>query len=145
MPTSTATTSRAAAAPSKPLPAPNSDFYQLVDVLTAQERAVVRKVRDYMETRVQPIINKYCADDAFPFELLPSFKELKLGGLGFQAYEYAGGSQKLFGFVAMELARTDASFCTFFGVHSGLAMGSIYLDGSEEQKQKWLPPMASRR
>ena len=42
----------------------------------------------------------------------------------------------------MELARVDASFCTFFGVHSGLAMGSIYLDGSEEQKQKWLPPMA---
>jgi glutaryl-CoA dehydrogenase len=42
----------------------------------------------------------------------------------------------------MELARVDASFCTFFGVHSGLAMGSIYLDGSEEQKQKWLPAMA---
>src|SRR5580704_5099970 len=42
----------------------------------------------------------------------------------------------------MELARVDASFCTFYGVHSGLAMGSIYLDGSEEQKQKWLPPMA---
>ena len=42
----------------------------------------------------------------------------------------------------MEMARVDASFCTFFGVHSGLAMGSIYLDGSEEQKQKWLPPMA---
>ena len=59
-----------------------------------------------------------------------------------QGYGCAGGSQKLFGFVAMELARVDASFCTFFGVHSGLAMGSIYLDGSEEQKQKWLPPMA---
>jgi glutaryl-CoA dehydrogenase len=62
--------------------------------------------------------------------------------LGYQGYGCAGGSQKLFGFVAMELARVDASFCTFFGVHSGLAMGSIYLDGSEEQKQKWLPPMA---
>jgi alkylation response protein AidB-like acyl-CoA dehydrogenase len=126
----------------KQLPAPNSDFYQLLDVLTAEELAVVKKVRDYMEIKVQPIINKYWADDAFPFELLPSFKELKLGGLGYQGYDCAGGSQKLFGFVAMELARTDASFCTFFGVHSGLAMGSIYLDGSEEQKQKWLPPMA---
>src|SRR6202008_2480624 len=41
-----------------------------------------------------------------------------------------------------ELARIDPSICTFFGVHSGLAMGSIFLDGSEEQKQKWLPPMA---
>src|SRR5260370_2380386 len=42
----------------------------------------------------------------------------------------------------MELGRTGVSFCPFFGVHSGLAMGSIYLDGSEEQKQKWLPAMA---
>ncbi len=126
----------------KPLPAPNSDFYQLVDVLTPDELAVVKKVRAYMETKVQPIINKYWSDDAFPFELLPSFKELQLGGLGYEGYGCAGGSQKLFGFVAMELARVDASFCTFFGVHSGLAMGSIYLDGSEEQKQKWLPTMA---
>ena len=69
-------------------------------------------------------------------------RSCSLGGLGFEGYGCAGGSQKLFGFVAMELARVDASFCTFFGVHSGLAMGSIYLDGSEEQKQKWLPPMA---
>src|SRR5258708_3040271 len=123
----------------KQLPAPNSDFYQLVDVLTDEELAIVRKVRTYMETKVQPIISKYWSDDAFPFELLPSFKELPIGGLGFEGYGCAGGSQKLFGFVAMELARVDASFCTFFGVHSGLAMGSIYLDGSEEQKRQWLP------
>ncbi len=142
--TNAATDSSPASArkPPKPLPAPNSDFYQHVDVLTADEKAIVRKVRTYMETKVQPIINKYWSDDAFPFELLPSFKELGLGGLGFEGYGCAGGSQKLFGLVAMELARVDASFCTFFGVHSGLAMGSIYLDGSEEQKQKWLPPMA---
>src|ERR1700752_4138804 len=128
--------------PAKQLPAPNSDFYQLADVLTAEEKAIVGKVRAYLEAKVQPIINKYWSDDAFPFELLPSFKELGLGGLGFEGYGCAGGSQKLFGFVAMELARVDASFCTFFGVHSDLAMGSIYLDGSEEQKQKWRPPMA---
>ncbi|HEX4158503.1 MAG TPA: acyl-CoA dehydrogenase family protein [Rhizomicrobium sp.] len=126
----------------KPLPAPNSDFYQLADILTPEEKAVVAKVRAYMESKVQPIINKYWSDDAFPFELLESFKGLGLGGLGFRGYGCAGGSQKLFGLVAMEMARTDASICTFFGVHSGLAMGSIYLDGSEEQKQKWLPPMA---
>ena len=75
----------AAAAPvkkaPKPLPAPNSDFYQLVDVLTAEERAIVKKVRAFMETRVAPIINKYWVEDAFPFEVLPAFKELSLGGL----------------------------------------------------------------
>jgi len=126
----------------KQLPVPNSDFYQLADVLTADELAIVKKVRTYMETKVQPIINKYWSEDAFPFELLPSFKDLQLGGLGFEGYGCAGGSQKLFGLVAMEFARVDASICTFWGVHSGLAMGSIYLDGSEEQKQRWLPPMA---
>jgi alkylation response protein AidB-like acyl-CoA dehydrogenase len=139
MPTATAASKIIAP---KPAPVPNGDFYQLVDLLTPEEKAVVKKVRTYMETKVQPIINKYWSDDAFPFELLPSFKELGIGGLGYEGYGCAGGSQKQFGFVAMELARVDASLCTFFGVHSGLAMGSIYLDGSEEQKQKWLPPMA---
>jgi len=67
-------------------------------------------------------LNKYWADDAFPFELPPPFKELQLGGLGFEGYGCAGGSQKLFGLVAMELARVDASFFTFFGVHGGLAI-----------------------
>jgi len=126
----------------KQLPPPNSDFYQLADVLTVEEKTIVKNVRTFMETKVQPIINKYWSDDAFPFELLPLIKELQVGGLGYEGYGCAGGSQKLFGFVAMELARVDASICTLFGVHSGLAMGSIYLDGSEEQKQKWLPPMA---
>src|SRR6202140_4618621 len=139
MPTATAASKIAAP---KPVPVPNGDFYQLVDHLTPEEKAIVKKVRTYMETRVQPIINKYWSDDAFPFELVPSFKELGLGGLGYEGYGCAGGSQKLFGFVAMELARVDASLCTFFGVHSGLAMGSIYLDGSEEQKQKWVAPKA---
>src|SRR5437764_3314600 len=134
-------TAKKAAGP-KPMPTPNSDFYQLVDVLSADELALVKKVRAYMETKVAPIINKYWTDDAFPFELLPSFKELNIGGLGYDGYGCAGGNQKQFGFVAMELARIDPSIATFFGVHSGLAMGSIYLDGSEEQKQKWLPPMA---
>jgi alkylation response protein AidB-like acyl-CoA dehydrogenase len=126
----------------KALPQPNSDFYQLLETLPADELAVVKQVRNFAESKVAPIINKYWADDAFPFELLPAFKELNIGGLGLEGYGCKGGSQKLFGFVMMELARIDPSFCTFFGVHDGLAMGSIYLDGSEEQKQKWLPPMA---
>src|SRR3984885_11145474 len=128
--------------PQKPLPAPNSDFYSLAETLNAEELALVRQIRAFMESKVAPIINKYWAGDAFPFELIPAFKELNIGGLGYEGYGCRGGSAKLFGFVAMEMARIDASFTTFWGVHTGLAMGSIYLDGSEEQKQKWLPPMA---
>jgi alkylation response protein AidB-like acyl-CoA dehydrogenase len=126
----------------KQLPPPNSDFYQFAETLSADELAILKKVRSFMESKVAPIINKYWVEDAFPFEVLPGFKELNIGGLGIQGYGCAGGSQLLIGLVAMELARFDVSIATFFGVHSGLAMGSIALVGSEEQKQKWLPPMA---
>ena len=128
--------------PPKPLPAPNSDFYELVETLPAEELAVVKQVRNFMETKVVPIITKYWVEDAFPFELLPAFKELNIGGVGLQGYGCRGGSGLLAGLVAMEIARFDTSIATFFGVHSGLAMSSIYFGGSEEQKQKWLPPMA---
>jgi glutaryl-CoA dehydrogenase len=126
----------------KQLPPPNVDFYQFAEILSADELAILKKVRAFMETKVAPIIGKYWVDDAFPFEVLAGFKELNIGGLGIQGYGCAGGSQLLIGLVAMELARFDVSIATFQGVHSGLAMGSIALVGSEEQKQKWLPPMA---
>jgi glutaryl-CoA dehydrogenase len=126
----------------KSLPEPNSDFYRYADLLSADERAVLQRVRTFMETKVHPIINKYWLEDAFPFELIPAVKDLRLGGLGIEGYECAGGSELLFGLVALEMGRVDASIATFFGVHNGLAMGSIALGGSEEQKQKWLPPMA---
>jgi glutaryl-CoA dehydrogenase len=128
--------------PPKALPAPNSDFYELYETLSAEELATVKRVRAFMESKVAPIVTKYWTEDAFPFELLPAIKELGIGGLGMHGYEGAGGSLALLGFTLMEIARVDASIATFVGVHVGLSMGSIYIDGSEEQKQKWLPQMA---
>ena len=124
------------------LPEPNGDFYQVTESLTDTERALLKQVRAFMEAKVGPVINKYWAEDAFPFDILPGIRELGIVGLGYQGYGCAGGSTLLAGFVAMEIARVDCSCATFFGVHSGLAMGSIFLCGSEEQKEKWLPPMA---
>jgi glutaryl-CoA dehydrogenase len=124
------------------LPAPNSDFYQVTECLSDAERDVLRRVRAFMEAKVAPVINKFWAEDSFPFDLVPGIRDLKIAGLGYEGYGCAGGSTLLAGFVAMEIARIDCSCATFFGVHSGLAMGSIFLCGSEEQKQKWLPPMA---
>jgi glutaryl-CoA dehydrogenase len=124
------------------IPAPDSDFYQLSEVLSQPERDKVRQVRGFMESQVAPVINRYWAEDSFPFDLIPGIRELKIAGLGYEGYGCAGGSTLLAGFVAMEIARVDCSCATFFGVHSGLAMGSIFLCGSEEQKKKWLPPMS---
>ncbi len=126
----------------KALPLPNSDFYELAETLGEEEHALLKQLRGFLDSKVAPIINKYWIEDSFPFELLPAFKELGIGGLGIQGYECRGGSALLAGLAAMQLARTDASIATFFGVHNGLAMGSIAVAGSEEQKRKWLPPMA---
>ncbi len=127
---------------SPPPVAPNSDFYEVYETLNPEELAILKQVRGFLDANVAPIINKYWIEDSFPFELLPSLKELNIGGIGLKGYGCRGGSALLFGFIAMEMSRVDASFATFWGVHNGLAMGSIYLGGSEEQKQKWLPPMA---
>jgi glutaryl-CoA dehydrogenase len=79
----------------KLLPAPNSDFYQLAELLPPEDLADLRKVHSFMESEVAPIINKYWVEDSFPFELLPAFKELNIGGLGLQGYGCRGGSALL--------------------------------------------------
>src|SRR6201989_2077985 len=125
----------------KPLPAPNSDFYDFKSTFSAEEQEILKQVREFLDTKAAPIIGKYWLDDAFPFELLPPLKELNIGGIGIEGYGGRGGGLGLWGTIAMEFARVDPSLATFLGVHTGLAMGSIFLGGSEEQKQKWLPPM----
>jgi alkylation response protein AidB-like acyl-CoA dehydrogenase len=128
--------------PVKPPPEPSVDFYELAETLPAEEIATLKQVRESMQRKVAPVINKYWSEDSFPFELLPALKDLNVMGAGLEGYGCRGGSALLFGLIAMEMARFDASIATFVGVHSGLAMGSIYMGGSEEQKKKWLPPMA---
>src|SRR5712664_2226075 len=100
----------------KPLPAPNSDFYDLASTLPAEELAVVKQVRAFMETKVAPILTKYWVEDAFPFELLPAIKELNIGGTGMKGYGCRGGSELLCGLIAMEMSRFDSSIAPFFGV-----------------------------
>jgi len=123
------------------LPA-DADFYALELLLDDPDRALLHRVRGFMETEVAPVINRYWTRAAFPHELLPGLAELGIAGLAYRGDGCAGRSPLLDGMVAMELARTDPSIATFFGVHSGLAMGSVYLCGSAEQQRRWLPAMA---
>jgi glutaryl-CoA dehydrogenase len=120
----------------------DADFYALELLVDDEDRALLHRVRAFMEKEVQPIINRYWTRAKFPHELLPGLRELGIAGLPYAGYGCPGKSPLLDGMVAMELARTDPSIATFNGVHGGLAMGSIYLCGSEEQKQRWLPAMA---
>lgn len=122
-------------------PPVNGDFYELGSTLNPEEREIQLKVRAFMETEIRPIANHYWNKAHFPMHIIPLMAKLDICGLTYQGYGCAGRSALLEGFIAMEMARVDSSISTFFGVHSGLAMGSIYLCGSEEQKQQWLPVM----
>ena len=123
-------------------PVQDADFYSLEDLLDDRGRELVLRLRDFMEKSVAPVINQYWTREEFPFDLVPGLAGLGISGLACEGYECPGGDPLLDGMIAMELARTDSSIATFMGVHGGLAMGSIYLCGSEEQKWRWLPAMA---
>jgi glutaryl-CoA dehydrogenase len=123
-------------------PVLDADFYALEDLLDDPGRQLMRRLRDFMEKSVAPVINQYWTREEFPFDVVPGLAELGIAGLACEGYECPGGDPLLDGMIAMELARTDSSIATFMGVHGGLAMGSIYLCGSEEQKWRWLPAMA---
>ena len=121
---------------------PTSDYYLADEMLSDEERALIPKVRAFVDNDLLPVINDYWERAEFPFELVPKFAKLGLAGGIIEGYGCPGLSRLGAGIVARELARGDGSWNTFFGVHSGLAMGSIGLLGSEEQKQRWLPAMA---
>jgi glutaryl-CoA dehydrogenase len=126
----------------KALPQANGDFYAISTILSEEDQALVHRVRAFLESEVTPIINHYWTREEFPHQIIPGLAALGIMGTSYHGYGCPGKSSLLDGILMMELAAGDSSIATFRGVHSGLAMGSIYLCGSEEQKQQWLPPMA---
>jgi len=122
-----------------------ADFYNYETLLSDEERKILVKARDFMRTDVKPLVNENWAKGEFPKELIGMFRESGLAGLPYEGYgEHRGAvSNLLTGMLSMEMTRTDASVATFFGVHNGLAMYSIYAGGSQEQRDRWLPEMAA--
>ena len=121
---------------------PTADLFLIEDLLGDEERAVRDRVRAFCEREVRPVINGYWERAQFPFELLPGLAELGVVGGTIRGHGCPGLSPLAAGLVAQELARGDGSLATFYGVQSGLAMTSIALLGSEEQRARWLPGMA---
>jgi glutaryl-CoA dehydrogenase len=119
-----------------------SDIYDIEALLPADDRALLADVRAFMASEVAPSINDYWSREEFPHEVWPRLAELGLGGLALEGYGCAGRGPLLDGFVAMEMAAVDSSVATGLGVHNHLAMGAIHICGSDEQKERWLPPMA---
>ena len=123
------------------LPPIDGDFYELDSRLSKEEQDIQMQVRAFMEKEIKPIANDAWNKAQFPFEIIAKFAELNITGLPYKGYGCPNKSFLLEGIIAQEIARVDVSISTFFGVHSGLAMGSIYLCGSQAQKEEWLPAM----
>ena len=92
----------------------NGDFYRIADLLEPKERAVAKRVREFMEIEVAPIIEDFWGRDQFPHEIIPKLAALDvhIAGVGYEGYGAAGGSWLLNGVLAMELARIDSSIAT---------------------------------
>lgn len=119
-----------------------SDFLMLDASLSEEDKAIRDRVRDFGEQVVLPVINEYWERAEFPYEILPKLAELGVVGTFIKGYGCPGLTRRQAGLVAREMGRIDGSVNTFLGVHSNLCMGSIYILGSDEQRQRWLPQMA---
>lgn len=119
----------------------DGDFYGIAQLVSADDQAMLARVRKFAEEKVAPIINRYWGRAEFPFELIGEYGALGIAGVSYKGFGCPGKSALLDGLIMMELARIDCSIATFHGVHSGLAMGSVYLCGSDEQRGRWLPAM----
>lgn len=120
-----------------------ADFYSFQDLLTPAEQKKALAVREFMEREVRPIADDYWERAECPVHLFKPYAQLGTIGSGWAETQGEETSAVFRGWVGMETARVDSSFCTFIGVSGGLAMTSIGVGGSAEQRATWLPPMAS--
>ncbi|MBD5606886.1 MAG: acyl-CoA dehydrogenase family protein [Candidatus Eremiobacteraeota bacterium] len=127
---------------SLPTTPPATDFYLVDELLKPEEREVRDRVRAFADREIIPIAADHWERAEFPFEIIPKFRDLGLTGGPIVGYGSPGVSLVAAGLIAQELARGDSSLATCYGVHSGLAMGSVAILGSDEQRERWLPAMA---
>jgi glutaryl-CoA dehydrogenase len=120
-----------------------SDFYGYESMLTEQEKTALAAIRTYLENEVKPVVNGHWEKATFPHEIIEGLADLDVYRFGWKETAPFENSAVFRGFVALELARVDASVATHVGVQNGLAMGSISVTGSDEQRAEWLPRMAS--
>ena len=121
-----------------------TDLYDVRSLLSEEERMVQDTVARFTDERVLPIIGD-CFDKArFPVELIPEMAGLGLFGATLPAeYGCAGMNGVSYGLICQELERGDSGLRSFASVQSSLCMYPIYAYGSEEQRRRWLPPMAA--
>ncbi|MEO8139404.1 MAG: acyl-CoA dehydrogenase family protein [Gemmatimonadota bacterium] len=122
------------------------DFYQMDGLLSEEERAVRDTVRAWVDDHLMPVIGDAYIEGRFPKQLIPGMAELGMLGANLpEEYGCAGLSSVAYGLIMQELERGDSGIRSFASVQGALVMYPIYAFGSEEQRKRWLPPMAQGR
>jgi glutaryl-CoA dehydrogenase len=119
-----------------------SDFLELDQLLSDEERAIRDAVRGWVEDRVLPGIEGWFEAGEFPVEVAKELGAMGLLGMHLTGYECAGSNAVSYGLACLELEAGDSGFRSFISVQGSLCMFPIWRYGSEDQKQRWLPPMA---
>ncbi len=122
-----------------------TDFYILDDLLTEEERLTRQSVRDFVDREFMPKIQQSFRDARFPMEVVPSLGRLGVFGAQINGYGCSKVSNIAYGIMMQELERGDSGLRSFASVQSSLAMTAIHEYGSEEQKNHWLPELASAK
>ncbi|HEY5219013.1 MAG TPA: acyl-CoA dehydrogenase family protein [Gemmatimonadaceae bacterium] len=121
-----------------------TDFFDIDSALSEDERAVRDSVRRFVDERVLPIIGQHYIDGRFPLDLVPEMGALGVFGANLpEEYGCAGLNNVAYGLIMQELERGDSGVRSFASVQGALAMYPIFAFGSEEQKRKYLPKMAT--
>ncbi|MEP6853729.1 MAG: acyl-CoA dehydrogenase family protein [bacterium] len=120
-----------------------TDYFLLRHELTDAELDYLRRTREFVDNDVLPVIGDYWERAEFPYPLIEKMGKMGIVGDGIVGYGCPPMSPTAAGLIHMELNRGDGSLGTFLGVQAGLAMNSIAMLGSDEQKSRWLPGMAT--
>jgi glutaryl-CoA dehydrogenase len=119
------------------------DFYGFANQLTDREKDFLTTLRADLESELKPIVNENWEKAEFPRRIIDVLHRNDVIGLGFPETAAFENSAVFRGWVALELARVDASVSTYVGVQNGLALGALGVCGSEEQRAEWMPKLAS--
>ncbi len=120
------------------------DFYDVGSLLSEEERAVQGTVRQWVDDRLMPVINQHYLEGKFPLALVPEMAQLGFFGANLpEEYGCAGLNNVAYGLIMQELERGDSGVRSFASVQGALVMYPILAFGSEEQRKRWLPKMAS--
>ena len=119
------------------------DYYGIEDLLADDERMIRDTVRDWVESEFLPLVTEAHREGTFPTHLIPKLGEMGVFGATIKGYGCAGLNNVAYGLIMQELERGDSGLRSAASVQSGLVMYPIYAYGSDAQKEKWLPQLAT--